>query len=561
MMPTRSYLFALAACALAAGCAEPVPETPTWFADVQPILIANCARCHGASPDPLAPAGVRLDRYVAGDAEREDAFDYQLGIEQRAAIEGTMPIDYALGDRQREVISRWVAAGAPKGTRTNQPPTATLVAPAAPPATVDQSLALTFASADPDGDGLLISIGVRELTGDDTWIVAAGLGGGRHDVTVDTGQLASGRDVEIFAIVDDGFADDPAANQHEVVLLDAVRIDHGARGTAPTVQVLEPNGGQALLGETTIAWTATDPDAGDTLTASVDLVRVAADGSGTVDRGLASELTGVSTYVWDPAGVPTSDAAGPIPYRIRVTVSDAGALNTRSDESDTTFTIAPEMVVTTRTWDDVRPIFITYCSACHGEPARTMALDDFRLDKYDAADPVPPINSDPGVYEQRSLVYQRMIATQNMPPGAEPKPTAAERAMVGEWILGGAPRSSGPVDAPPSFVWTTPNDSAVTRTTTGTVALQWTTSDPEGLTLTGMIEAAPLTAASDQTARCDGPLSGWNVLPADVTAGAYTWTVPATGYHCLRATVTDPGGNTTIRTALRPVKYTTAPGP
>jgi hypothetical protein len=544
----------------AAACTEPVPDAPTWFGDVQPILMANCARCHGAAADPEAPAGVRLDRYVSADADTEDAWDYQLAIDQRAAIEGTMPVDYALTTRQRELISRWVAAGAPKGTRDNAAPTASLVSGTAPPQ-VDQSLAFTLTSADLDGDALVVTVGVRDVASGDVWMVAGGLGGGRRDVTVDTGQLASGHDVAVFALVDDGFADDPAANQHEVMLIPNLRVDHGARGTAPTVRVLEPNGGQAILGETTIAWSATDPDPGDTSVASVDLVRVAADGTGTIERNLGSGITGASSLMWDPTGVPTSDGAGPIPYRVRVTVSDAGALNTRSDESDATFTIAPESVPTGLTWDDVRPIFTTYCGECHGQPARTMSLEDFRLDKYDASDPVPPVNGDPGVYEQRALVYQRMIAAANMPPGASPKPSAAQREMVGEWILGGAPRSSGPVDAPPTFVWTAPNDTAITRTTTGVVMLAWTAGDPEGQTITGSIEAARLTANSDQMARCDVPLTGWTAVPADVTAGTYAWTVPATGYHCLRATVADPGGNMISRTALRPVKYSTTPGP
>ncbi len=556
---TTRYLVPIGA--LAAACAEPVPDAPTWFADVQPIMMANCARCHGADPDPAAPTGIRLDRYVAGDLERDDAWDYRDPIDVRAAVEGTMPVGYTLPDRQREIISRWVANGAPKGTRANQPPTAILIAPATPPAMVDQSIELTLGTSDPDGDGLIVAVGVRDLTSADTYPIQGGLGGGLRAVSVDTGQLASGHDFEVYALVDDGFADDPAQNVHELTLIPSVRVDHGARGTAPTVRLLEPNGGQTVLGGTTIAWSATDPDPAETLTASLDLVRVAADGSGTVDRNLASGLVDMSSFVWDPTGAPVEDGGGPIAYRIRVTVSDRGALNTRSDESDATFTIAPEAVPTSLTWDDVKPIFVTYCRDCHGQPARGGGLEYFRLDKYDAADPEPPVNSDLGVYEQRALVYQRMIVQQNMPPAAAPRPTAAQRDMVAAWILGGAPRSGGPQDAPPTFVWTTPNDSAISRTTTGMITLVWSTSDPEGLAVTGMLEFARLTAMSDQTARCDGTLSAWTALPADVAAGTFTWTVPMTGYYCLRATVADPGGNATTRAALRPVKYSTMPGP
>ncbi|HZA15245.1 MAG TPA: hypothetical protein VE618_12140, partial [Myxococcaceae bacterium] len=67
----------------------------------------------------------------------------------------------------------------------------------------------------------------------------------------------------------------------------------------------------------------------------------------------------------------------------------------------------------------------------------------FRLDKYNATDPVQPINSEPGVYEMRDRVYERMVVRRltPMPPlNAPEKPTSAEIAMVADWINGGAPR-------------------------------------------------------------------------------------------------------------------------
>ncbi len=563
----RSNLLVLAAilATSAAGCAEPAPDAPTWFADVQPILIANCARCHGATPWPAAPVGVRLDRFVPGDLDpvTTDVFDALAAIQIRAVEDRTMPLDYALPARQREILARWIASGAPRGDRGNQVPTATLVAPTPVPAQVDQELALTVLAQDLDGDALAVAIGVRDTTTGDTYPVAGGLGGGLGEVLVDTGQLASGRDVEVYAVVDDGFAEDPTGNQHEVVLVPALRVDHGVRGTAPTVRLLAPNGGETVLGETTIAWSATDPDVGDEiLTIELDLIRVATDGTGTVDRNLARGLRDVASFAWDPTGVPASDGAGAIEYRVRVTATDTAARNTRSDESDATFTIAPAMVPTSLTWDDVKPVFVQYCTECHGDMARTMALDNFRLDKYDVTDPAFPGDTDLGVYEQRAQVYQRLVSLQNMPPASAQKPSPTQRTMVGEWIVGGAPRGGAPTDAAPTFVWTTPNDSAITRTTTGTVTLAWTTADPEGLTLTGAIEYAPLTATADQTARCDATLTGWIALPATVTAGSYVWMgMPAPApprtsvYYCLRGTVRDPGGNATTRVAGRPIKY------
>lgn len=553
----------MAAMAGLAACADPVPETPTWFADVQPILAANCARCHGATPETAQIAAFRLDRYVKDDASTLDAYDYRDSIVASAvALQApVMPPRGELSDRQRAILDAWVVAGAPKGTRANQLPTATLVAPEPLPAQVDQELAVTIATADADGDGLVVSLAARDLTTGEMWVVPVVLGGGTHDVTVDTGQMASTHDYELSVVVDDGFSDNPDENQHSIVVVPSVRVDHGARGTAPTVRVLEPNGGQAIIGETTIAWSASDPDVGDSLTIDIDLVRVGADGTGTVVASIARGLTAASSFAWTPTGVPTDENGAPIPYKVRVTAVDAGALNTRFDESDTSFTIAPESVPTDLVWADVKPIFVTYCKECHGEPARTMALEYFRLDKYDADDPEPPATTDQGVYEVGSLVYQRMISAQNMPPAAQPQPTAAERALVGEWILGGAPEGTGPSDAPPTFTWSTPNDSAVTRTTTGMVNLAWSTSDPEGMTITGQIELARLTATADQTAFCDQPLTGWTLLTPDVTTGSFAWAVPSTGYFCLRGTVSDPGGNTTMRVARRPVRYSTAPGP
>jgi hypothetical protein len=561
-MSITSRITVVAVVALGA-CAEPPPESPTWFSDVQPIINANCARCHGAVPQTDQIAAFRLDRYVANDANTLDAFDYRDQIVLHAVDLETpvMPPRELLTDRQRAIIDRWALDGAPKGSRANQPPTAILLAPDPAPAQVDQELALTIDANDADGDGLTVSIEMHDLATDETWLLPMSLGAGMHPLTIDTGQLASTHDFEISAIVDDGFSDNPEENQHAVMLVPSVRVDHGARGTAPTVRVLEPNGGQALLGATTIAWTAMDPDAGDTLTIDIDLVKVAADGSSTIVASIASGLTSGSTFVWNPAGVPTQEGGQAIPYKIRVTATDAGALNTRFDESDTSFTIAPMSVSTNLTWDDVKGIFATYCLQCHGQPARTVALEYFRLDKYDATDPVDPINTDEGVYEMRSLIYQRLVTAGSMPPAVERQPTSAEVAKVGEWILGGAPKGAGPTDAPPTFTWSTPNDSSVSRTTTGMINLAWSTSDPEGMTVTGSIEFTRLNATADQTAFCDTPLTGWADIGADVTTGSFTWTVPATGYYCARGTVSDPGGNTTVRVARRPVRYATSPAP
>jgi hypothetical protein len=334
-----------------------------------------------------------------------------------------------------------------------------------------------------------------------------------------------------------------------------IAIDHGARGTAPRVSLVAPNGGETLIGTATIAWTASDPDPGDSLAIDLALLAVAADGTESVAASIASKLPNTGTYAWTvPATIPATDAAGqPIPYKVRVTATDTLGVppNTRSDASDTPVTIA-RATTTTLTWADVKPIFVTYCIKCHGEPARTVALEYFRLDKYDAADPEPPANSDEGVFETKGIVYQRMITQANMPPAAEPKPTQAQRDMVANWILGGAPKGGGPSDARPTFTWMMPS-----ATQTGSpVTLAWSAADAEGLA-SGKLEYAKLnglpqtgcgnTGNATWTAIAD-PKASAVLAGAKTWADSFAWTPPTTasGYYCVRGSVTDTANQVTV---------------
>lgn len=547
-----------------AACGADVPASPTYFADVQPILGANCARCHGAVPSDPKIAKFRLDRYVQGDTATYDAWDYaQGGIAQapmlRVAVSleaPVMPPDYELTERQREILTRWVEQGAPKGTRGNEPPRLALIAPDGV-ATADQSLDITVRAWDDDGDGLIVRLWAHDLATGEEQDVPLGpeLGAGQHALALDAGTLASKHDFEIYAILDDGFADDPAQNRTRAPVIPRLAVDHGARGTAPRVVLVAPNGGETLIGSVPIAWTATDPDPGDTLAIDLTLVAVAADGTETVAAPIARGLPNTGSYTWDiPATVPAADGAGrPIPYKVRVTATDTLGVppNTRSDSSDTTVTIA-RGATTTYTWNDVKPIFVTYCVACHGEPARTVALDSFRLDKYDAADPEPPANSDLGVFEMKGTVYQRMITQANMPPASDPKPSQAQRDMVASWILGGAPRGGGPANARPTFAWIAP-----ASTQTGSpVTLQWSAADAEGLA-SGKLEYAKVNGLP-QTGCANLINAAWTPI-ADPKASAalagamawadsFAWTPPATqsGYYCVRGTVTDMANQSTV---------------
>lgn len=555
-----------------AACGNGVPEAPTYFADVAPILRANCVRCHGADPiDPNNPklARFRLDRYVKLDDDPsglEDVWDKAKDGEASAIMElavhraGTaMPPDYALTDRQRDILARWIGDGAPKGmeARENRLPEITLLAPTEV-TTADQTLDVRFRAWDADLDGLVVQLFAHDLTTPAAQDAPLGdaVGGGERALTIDAGALASKHRFEIYAELDDGYFDTPVENKHRVTLIPDLAVDHGARGTAPTVTLNTPNGGEALPGSAQITWTATDPDAGDTLIIDLALVSVAADGTETVAEPIASGLPNTGSFTWTiPSSVPATDGAGKeIPYKVRVTATDTLGMppNTRSDSSDATLSIA-HVGTTTLTWADIKPILVKNCLPCHGQPAKTVALEPFRLDKYDAADPDYPGDPDLGVYEKKDRVYYRMVSARTMPPAAaSQQPTATEIAQVGEWILAGAPYGSGPSDPAPTFTWVQPS---ATQTGSATVMLQWEAADAEGL-MSGTLEYAranglPSTGCTNLlnptwTPIAD-PKASAALMGATSWADSFAWTLPTatTGYFCVRGTVTDSSNQTT----------------
>ena len=575
-MKRAPLLLVIIACG---ACGADVPDAPTYFADVQPILRANCVRCHGADPSDPKLAKFRLDRYVKDDAATFDVYDYATGTDPalvRVAVTleaPAMPPDYTLTDRQREILARWAAHGAPKGTRGNSAPQIELIAPT-DAATADQTLDTTFRAWDTDLDGLVVQLWARDLDAGDDAPLGAPTGGGRRSVTIDTGTLASKHHFEIYAVLDDGYFDDPAQNKTSVTLIPDVLVDHGARGTAPVVHLVAPNGGDTLVGTVPITWTATDPDtdpstgAPDALTIDLALVRYAADGSEVSSEPIASGLANTGAFSWPiPSTLATHDGAGaPIPYRVRVTATDSlgTPANMRSDDSDLPFFIE-QPATTTQTWADIAPLLTRYCGDCHGEPARTVALDPFCLLEYEQGEAVPPCAaSDVGTYEMRSSVYQRMVSAKNMPPASAPQPTQAERDQVGNWILGGAPYGSGPTDARPMLTWTAPGATILDASGSGTAMLAWTVTDAEGLA-TDRIEYAKVTGppSCNLAMGCAAQsIATWSPVTASTVSGTsqaqtFSWPKPATGSgcYCVRGTVTDTAMQSTTVVADKPVRF------
>jgi hypothetical protein len=562
-------VFSLLACGGDGGGG--VPEDPTWFGDIQGLLTTNCNGCHGVPAANGAPEYFRLDRFVAGDgfevetAAQQDVFDMLDSVHSRAVNfdadgVGPMPPAGAMSSTQMAMLGLWIDNGAPKGSRDNQSPEVELENPTEPPASVDQELTVGFRSFDDDGDGLIVAVGYRPAGSADTPILFAdNLPGGSADFSVDTGLLTHMQRFDIVTILDDGFSDTPSENKTIAVLLGDLLVDHGERGTAPTVTLASPNGGATIFGTTDIVWTATDPDPGDVLTIELDLVSVDSGGSELAVESIVSGLSNTPPFSWDTASITTEDSNGnPILYKIRVTATDTGNQNTRSDDSDGTFTIIAPGGETSLGWEaDIRPLFVTYCGDCHRQPPINPNLDGFRLDKYDAADNEAPANSDDGVFEMRSLVYQRLVVAGTMPPNSQPQLGAADIAKIAEWLEAGAPFGGGG-DVAPTFTWTTPNNTATTTVNNANVTLEWTANDPEGLALTGSIVMAEISATGNPSVvNCPTTLVGAVevVGAANIEDDSFTVTLPNTGKFCFSGSVTDDAGQTSTSTAAFGVRF------
>jgi hypothetical protein len=566
----------LAVVVVLAACGADVPSNPTYFADVQPILRANCARCHGADPIDINVAKYRLDRYVKNDTVTIDAFDYAQTIADHAATQmaPVMPPDYELTDRQQEILARW-GARPDKGTRDNHLGNIALIEPQGT-TMADQTIDATFRAWDDDLDGLAVQLWARDEA-DPLQPIPLGdpTGGGERKLSIDSGTLTSRHTFVIYAVVDDGFSDDPVTNQaNKLPLIASLYVDHGLRGTAPTVKLTAPNNGGTEIGTIAITWSATDPDVDevtgnpDTLTIGLELVHVDAQGNEVSKTAISSAPlpNSPSSSSWTiPASVPTMDASGPILYKIRVTATDTLpttvglAPNVRSDDSDLPFTIGTA-TTTTYTWTDspapggVGALFDKYCKECHSQPPSTPVLDPWCFIEYDQQHPVSPCEAtDLGVYDKRSDIYNRVVTLSNMPPAAaKVKMTAADRAVIANWLAGGAPYGSGPSDPRPTFIWDMPSANA----TSYPVTLSWHAGDMEGLTM-GAIQVFEATGACTSTGCCQGKTGAATTIAdpkASATlAGATTWmdsftyTPPTVNgkYHCVQGVVTDTSGQTT----------------
>lgn len=99
-----------------ADAGGPSGPVPTWCADIQPILAANCiSGCHGAETGGSGRSDFRLDYYTPDAGQPLGAKEMAASIRQRASVFRDMPPpgNPEPTEEERQLISQWVTGGAP----------------------------------------------------------------------------------------------------------------------------------------------------------------------------------------------------------------------------------------------------------------------------------------------------------------------------------------------------------------------------------------------------------------------------------------------------------------
>lgn len=422
----KSILIAVAA----AACTK-APATPTWQADVLPIVASNCVRCHGAVAAYGAPGSFRLD--VLEDVGTDPltgmpihgAQTMYFRMKERVA-DGSMPPKLPLVGDSVDVIDNWAGLAVdgnvvqnsfttppPRGDERpgNRAPTLSL-------APTGKAGEYAYAIDDPDHD----LVEGRLLVGDT--VVARGLRGGTGTATLDLSAVPTPGVQAITAQLDDGALHTMPANLSVDVPDARITIVY----PSPTDLVTKDDPRSVEL-------CATRP----ATTASVVAVDV---------RGVHDPVTLAASITITPCtGAPTTVAwasfkAGltdPVStWRLEITTTDASAAFVRSPIFRIVHTDAP------RPFTDVKQTFADKCgSQCHHTCGAYPAALPYDFD--DAAGGTK-CGDFLGVASRDSMlgafnpgwIYERVIVREDMPPAWAPPLTTDERAAIDAWLLGGA---------------------------------------------------------------------------------------------------------------------------
>jgi mono/diheme cytochrome c family protein len=119
LRPSIFILGLAAACAFSPALRAADAPAPTYNRDIRPILAENCFACHG--PDAGArKAGLRLDQrdaavkkgaIVPGDTEKSELV-HRIFWDEPAKVMPPPRTKKTLNDQQKDLLKRWIAAGA-----------------------------------------------------------------------------------------------------------------------------------------------------------------------------------------------------------------------------------------------------------------------------------------------------------------------------------------------------------------------------------------------------------------------------------------------------------------
>lgn len=434
MTAMRTYLALLVA---VAGCGlDDGPPEPSWATDVKPILDANCVRCHGFPATGGAPDSFRLDVYddfialdgrvIRGAVTMSDYIATRVDPSQTEPRNvGAMPPTEATGqglsDRQIGILARWflrsdTARGAPPVG--NRAPTMVITWPLQD-SLVDGRLVVQYEIRDPDHN--LVTGELRAGPSFESGDRIGPVHSGRGEVVWDVGAVAAGN-YGLHARLDDGDLHDLTIGDYDVLHVD--------NNHAPSLLITRPAAYDIITdidAPYTVDLAVDDLDVGDLLSVIVEAVR------GDERVRVATDepvVVGPNSIPWDTSAVP--DGAG---WRLEVTVSDGTVSRTV-----TTLPFRISHATTSLTFADVAPVLGPRCGVCHGSGRIRNVTHDFAI--YDDDADVR------GVYSMRGLIYRRAVEQANMPPPTHVAQsertedallTADERAMLAEWLLGGAP--------------------------------------------------------------------------------------------------------------------------
>lgn len=184
---------------------------------------------------------------------------------------------------------------------------------------------ITWMANDPQGDTLTFTVYYSLNEGQNWIIIAEGL----TDLFCqwDTTMVPDGSAYLIKVEASDGTQTGMDVSDASFEIANGVT--RPSTNTAPTINIIRPNGGERVHGLYEIRWSVNDLD-GDTLMSTIYY----SPNSGQTWTKLASGVTDTS-YSWDTSRLQTGSN-----YLIKVEVSD-GTL-TAEDASDATFTVSPE---------------------------------------------------------------------------------------------------------------------------------------------------------------------------------------------------------------------------